>query len=141
VIQDDPQPTTSWEELGRVITHGSSLPLRGEPREIAGHARDRHIYAPFDGVFRTKARIGDLVRRGQDIAEIEFTPLAAPVAGMLRGLTPDDVPVKARTKVIEVDPRNHAAEVRGIAERPRKIADGVLAPLRSQTSGQVSLHQ
>ena len=127
---------TSWEDLGRVITQGSSLPLRGEPREIGGHARDRYVYAPFDGVFRTKARIGDVVRRGHEIAEIGFTPLAAPIAGVLRGLTHDGVQVAARTKVIEVDPRNRTAEVRGIPERPRRIADGVLTAIRSHNTTQ-----
>lgn len=36
---------TSWEDLGRVITAGAPLPFRGEPREIAGHARARYVYA------------------------------------------------------------------------------------------------
>lgn len=36
------------------------------------------------------------------------------------------VPVSQGTKVIEVDPRGPAAEVRGIGERPRRIAEGVL---------------
>jgi hypothetical protein len=40
------------------------------------------------------------------------------------------VPVTVRTKVIEIDPRGAAAEVRGISERPRRIADGVLAAIR-----------
>jgi xanthine dehydrogenase accessory factor len=55
--------------------------------------------------------------------------LAAPVAGIMRGLTHDGVPVRERTKVIEVDPRGRAAEVAGIAERPRRIADGVVAAI------------
>ena len=85
------------------------------------------MYAPFDGVFRTKARIGDAVWKGQEIAEIGSMALTAPLAGLLRGLTRDSVPVTVATKVIEVDPRGREAEVRGIAERPRRIADGVLS--------------
>ena len=122
---------TSWDGLGRVITEGASLPLGGEPREIEGHARDRYVYAPLDGTFRTEARIGDAVRRGQKIAAIGSTLLTAPLDGVLRGVTRDGVPVTARTKVIEVDPRARTAESRGIAERPRRIADGVLAAIRS----------
>jgi xanthine dehydrogenase accessory factor len=122
---------TSWEDLGAIITKGASRPLAGEPREIAGHARDRYVYAPFDGVFRTKARIGDAVRKGQEIAEIGSMALTAPLDGLLRGLTRHGVPVTVRTKVIEVDPRGREAEVRGIGERPRRIADGVLAAIRS----------
>ena len=68
---------TSWEDLGRVITTGASLPLGGEPRAIDGHARDRYVYAPIDGVFRTRFRIGDAVRQGQEVAHIDSTALAA----------------------------------------------------------------
>lgn len=121
---------TSWDGLGAVITEGTSLPLAGEPRAIAGHARDRYVYAPVDGVFRTKARIGDAVQQGQRLAEIGATPLSAPLEGVLRGLTHDDVPVTVGTKVIEVDPRGRVGEVRGIAERPRRIAEGVLSVIR-----------
>lgn len=84
----------------------------------------------LDGVFRTKAQIGDVVSQGQDIAEVGFTVLTAPLGGVLRGLTRDGVPVTVGTKVIEIDPRGAAAEVRGIAERPRRIADGVLAAIQ-----------
>jgi xanthine dehydrogenase accessory factor len=125
---------TSWDGLGGVITQGASKPLAGEPREIAGHARDRYIYAPCEGIFRTKAHIGDAVRKGQEIAEIGSVILTAPLDGLLRGLTHDGVPVTARTKVIEVDPRNREAEVRGIAERPRRIAEGVLSALRTRVT-------
>jgi len=121
---------TSWQRLGEVLTDGTSLPLVGEPRALGGHGRDRYVYAPVDGIFRTKARIGDAVRRGQEIAEIDLMTLAAPLDGVLRGLTHDGVPVTVRTKVIEVDPRGPAAEVRGIGERPRQIAAGVLKAIR-----------
>jgi xanthine dehydrogenase accessory factor len=121
---------TSWDGLGRVITEGASLALAGEPREIEGHARDRYVYAPCNGLFRTNAQIGEAVRKGQKVAEIGSTPLKAPLDGVLRGLTRDGVPVMTRTKVIEVDPRGAGAEVRGISERPRRIADGVLAAIR-----------
>jgi xanthine dehydrogenase accessory factor len=116
---------TSWDALGAVIRAGAPLPLAGEPRALGGRARDRYVYAPCSGVFRTRAEIGDRVDQGQPIAAIGETVLAAPVAGVLRGLTHDGVPVGALTKVIEVDPRGRAAEVAGISERPRRIAAGV----------------
>ena len=122
---------TSWDGLGSVITDGASLPLAGEPRAIEGHARDRYVYAPLDGIFRTKARIGDVVRQGQEIAGINSMALAAPLDGVLRGLTRDGVPVTVRTKVIEVDPRGSIAGVRGISERPRRIAESVLSAVQT----------
>ncbi len=120
---------TSWDDLGRVITTGASLPLAGEPRAIDGHARDRYVYARIDGVFRTTFRIGDAVRQGQEVAHINSTALGAPLDGVLRGLTRDTVPVTVRTKVIEIDPRGRVGGVRDIAERPRRIADGVLTAI------------
>lgn len=93
-------------------------------------------------MFRTKASIGDQVHQGQAIAEIGSTVLCAPLDGVLRGLTRDGVPVMERTKVIEVDPRGVGAEVCGIGERPRRIAEAVLTTIRiwegRPTAGQPS---
>ena len=121
---------TSWHGLGEVITRGYTRALTGEPREIAGHGRDRYVYAPLDGLFRTKARIGDTVQKGQEIAAISSVILTAPLDGVLRGLVRDGVPVAVGTKVVEVDPRVEGAEVYGICERPRRIAEGVLTAIR-----------
>ena len=60
-----------------------------------------------------------------------MTVLCAPIDGMLRGLTHDGVPVARKTKVIEVDPRGAQAPVSGIAERPRRIARGVLEAIQT----------
>ena len=127
---------TSWEDLGRVILAGASLPLSGEPREIDGHGRDRFVYAPIDGVLRTTAHIGDAVDKGQPIASVDSAVLLAPLGGVLRGLTRDGVPVRTRTKVIEIDPRGERAGTRGIVERPRRIAEATLAAIRAwRTTG------
>ena len=123
---------TSWGQLGAVIYDGAPLPLAGEPRAIDGHARERYVYAPFDGVFRTRRNIGDVIEAGQAIAMVDNTVLEAPVGGVVRGLTRDGVPVTVRTKVIEIDPRGLAGEVAGIGERPRRIAEGVTAAIASQ---------
>jgi xanthine dehydrogenase accessory factor len=99
---------TSWEALGHVIATGSSLPLAGEPRLIAGYGRERYVYAPIGGTFRTAFHIGDRVKAGEVLAQIGATALAAPLGA----------------KVIEVNPRDQAI-TRGIGERPGRIADGV----------------
>jgi xanthine dehydrogenase accessory factor len=120
---------TSWEQLGAVIRDGTPRALAGEPRELGGHSRDRYVYAPCSGIFRTDARIGDAVSAGQPIARIDETVLTAPLNGVLRGLTHYGVPVAQHTKVVEIDPRGRAAELTGISERPRRIADGVMAAI------------
>jgi xanthine dehydrogenase accessory factor len=121
-------------DLGRVIRSGAAAALKGEPVSMAGHARDRYVYAPAEGIFRTSLQVGDAVRRGQVVAEINGQPLTAPLDGVLRGLTRDGVPVTVKTKVIEVDPRGESAQVSGIAERPAKIAEGVLRSLRGEVA-------
>jgi xanthine dehydrogenase accessory factor len=121
---------TGWnEDLGKVIWKGSPRPLEGEPQTIAGHARDRYVYAPVTGIFRTGLQIGAVVAAGEEVARIGELQLCAPISGMIRGLTHDAVPVKERTKVIEVDPRGAGAQITGIAQRPGKIAAGVLEAL------------
>lgn len=118
---------TGWEEsMGRIIWHGATSPLSGEPREIEGHARDRYVYAPGQGIFHTKHQIGDKVQSGEEIASIDSHPLFAPISGWLRGITHDGVPVSQKAKIIEVDPRETGAQISGIGERAARIAEGVL---------------
>ncbi len=123
---------TGWgESLGKVIRRGATKPLEGEPKSIQGHTRDRYMYAPLAGTFHTHHQIGEAVTPGMDIAYIDAVPLHAPIGGILRGLTHDGVPVSARAKVIEIDPRRDSAQISGIAERPARIAKGVLQAIRS----------
>jgi len=126
---------TGWNEaLGQVIWQGATRPLEGEPQTIGGHARDRYVYAPAAGVFRTTFRVGDMVTSGQEVATIGESHLHAPITGILRGLTHDNVPVARKTKVIEVDPRGAHAQITGIAQRPGRIAGGVLEAIRTWES-------
>jgi xanthine dehydrogenase accessory factor len=126
---------TSWgERLGALVTAGPSAPLAGEPRTYGGHARDRFIYAPAAGVFRTQCSIADVVAAGQVVATLDGVDLAAPLSGILRGLVRDGVPVEAGAKCVEVDPRGDSAHVLGIGERPGTIARGVLAAIETARS-------
>lgn len=126
---------TGWnEDLGQVIWQGATRPLEGEPQTIAGHARDRYAYAPIAGIFKTTSQIGDMVTAGQKVANIGEIILHAPIDGILRGLTHDSVPVGKKAKVIEVDPRGEQATITGIAERPRRIALGVLEAIKQRTN-------
>src|SRR5206468_1649723 len=116
--------------LGTVVTAGATRALGGEPRSFDGHARDRFVYAPRAGVLQTAAAIGDRVAAGEVVARIGDEQLAAPLDGILRGLTHDGVRVTRGLKVLEVDPRGDAAAVHGIGARPRRIAEGVLEAIR-----------
>lgn len=121
---------TAWgPDLGKVIRNGHTRALEGEPQEIDGHARDRYIYAPATGLFMTECEIGMRVEEGQEVARIGRLALRSPLTGRLRGLTHSDVYVEQGTKVIEVNPRDDDANIYGIGDRPRRIAEGVLAAL------------
>lgn len=120
---------TSWEQLGRVVREGETLPLRGEPRAIAGVGRERAVYAPEAGTVRTRHRIGDHVLPGDPVVDLGRHVLRAPLEGCLRGLMRDSVVVPQGAKVLEVDPRGDPALCFGLGERPRGVAAAVLAVL------------
>ncbi len=117
---------TGWDRLGAIVKAGSTEPLRGEPRSILGHARDRLLYAPRSGAFTTDRKIGESVRQGQTIAAIDGQPLIAPLSGILRGLTRSSIPVETGMKLVEVDPRGDPASAFGLGERPQRIAEAIL---------------
>lgn len=115
---------TMWgDRLGEVIEAGAPQPLAGEPRPIG--PRPLRLRTET-GRFIKNARIGERVEEGAIIATIRSVTLRAPNRRVLRGLTRSGVEVPARTKVIEVDPRNEPAGVFGLGARPRRIAEGVL---------------
>ncbi len=123
--------TARGDDLGEVIESGSTRPLSGEPQLIDGHGRERYVYAPVAGRFETALRIGDPVQQGAPVARIGACVLRAPLSGRLRGLTRHGVEIAAGAKLIEVDTRGIDAQIYGIGERQRLIAEGVLRALRS----------
>jgi len=121
---------TAWgDDLGAVIERGETRPLAGEPRALGGAGRERYVYAPRSGRFRTSHAIGDRVAAGETIAALDREPMAAPLSGVLRGLSANGARVAAGQKVIEVDPRGDPASCFGVGERPRRIAAGVMKAL------------
>jgi xanthine dehydrogenase accessory factor len=115
---------TSWEALGRVVREGPTMKLRGEPKELGGAGRERLVYSPAAGTFRTHARIGDIVAADFVLGTVGAAAIAAPLAGTVRGLVHDGVAVAVGTKLLEIDPRPDAV-VAGLGERPRAIAAAV----------------
>lgn len=130
--------TARGENLGQVVHRGTTLPLEGDPISFEGHSRDRYVYASMAGKFSTHFRVGDKVIAGQVVAVINEAPLTAPISGVLRGITHDDVPVEQNTKVIEIDPRGEQVQISGIGERPAHIAEGVQTAIQSWEANHVS---
>lgn len=122
---------SSWgDSLGAIVRSGPTLPLAGEPRPIDGIGRERNVYASAAGVLHSELRIGDLVTEGAAVASLGNVTIRAPISGTLRGLVRPGIAVSPGDKIVEIDPRPpHRASHRGLGERPRRVADGVLSAI------------
>lgn len=127
---------TAWgADLGKVVRIGSTKPLSGEPRPLAGVGRERFVYAPQAGTWHTELSIGARVEKGQPVGRVNDVAVAAPLTGLLRGLSHSGVTVAQRQKIVEVDPRLDASAF-GRGERPQAIAKGVLRALNVHAEAQ-----
>ena len=82
--------TMRGHNLGRVLYTGTALPNTGIPGLIGGYGAERVIHAPADGALRCAQEengmpieIGSTVQRGQIIAYVGDTPIAATLDGVL----------------------------------------------------------
>lgn len=122
---------TAWgESLGGEVA-GSTKSLEGEPRPIEGFARERIVYAPKAGTWKTALDINEVVRAGDTLGHINDDPIKAPMSGTLKGISHHGAHVKAQQKIIEVDPSSES-QIYGLGERPRKISKGILRVLHER---------
>lgn len=118
--------THRGHELGRVIDRGPALPDTGVPGKLGGEDARRVVKAPVDGVFRTERQVGDLVQDGDALGFLGETPVAARLAGLLRGLMHDGMEVRQGEKIADVDPRGAGIDIHTISDKSRAIGGGVL---------------
>jgi xanthine dehydrogenase accessory factor len=118
--------TNRGPNLGRVYWTGSAEPDTGQPEPVQGKAGQRVLRAPAEGEFQGYRAIGDLVQPGEVLASVGGQPIAAPFAGVLRGMLHDGVPVTAGMKVGDVDPRGLREYCFLISDKARSIGGGVL---------------
>jgi xanthine dehydrogenase accessory factor len=123
--------TNRGHYLGRVLWSGSAQPDTGVPGEIAGVGRQRVIYAPAMGFFNLLRPIGSVVEPGEVVGFIGEVPVMAPLGGVLRGLIHDGVPVRAKLKIGDVDPRGVVDHCYTISDKALSIAGGVLEAILS----------
>lgn len=120
---------TAWgEHLGAVLHGGATLAMTGEPRALGGHGRERFVYSPHAGTFQTPLAIGQRVQEGEFVGRVNAHDIVAPISGWLRGLSHDGAIVSVGSKVVEIDGTSGDVP-RGLGERPRRIAAGVLEAL------------
>ena len=126
--------TMRGHNLGRVFYTGTALRNTGVPGLIGGYGAERVIHAPTDGTLRcaqdkngVSIKIGSTVQRGQIIAYVGDTPVAATLDGVLRGLIRTGYPVLRGLKIADIDPRIEQKEnCNTISDKARSIAGGVV---------------
>lgn len=118
--------TARGHNLGRVITQGSAEADTHIPGLVQGYGRERVLWAPCAGTFRSLLHIGDRVEAGQAVAYVEDQPVLASISGVLRGILHDNVPVREGQKVGDVDPRGAVEYCFTISDKSRAIGGGVL---------------
>lgn len=133
--------TVRGPRLGRVLQSGQTLEP-APPAEILGFAQERVIKAPRSGIFRTGHDIGQRVEQGEKIGLVVFVfarddlykgvpvdseaPVVARIAGVIRGLLRDGVPVEAGDKIGDIDPRGVTDDLAHVSDKAQRVAEGVL---------------
>lgn len=118
--------TMRGHDLGRVILSGPAAPNTGIPGNIGGFTTERVLRAPKDGILTEIRHIGDLVEKGESIAEVDSMPIPAPLSGVIRGLLPSGTPVVCGMKSGDVDPRAVLSNCYTVSDKARAIGGGVL---------------
>ena len=118
--------TQRGHHLGRVLWNQGAEPNTGIPGEIGGKSNERVLRAPRAGIVRGNKKIGDAVKRGDEIALVGDAPVIAPFDGVLRGLVHDGLPVPANLKIGDVDPRAQREHCFTISDKALALGGGAL---------------
>ncbi len=117
---------SNWgEHLGAVLWQGATEAYTGQHRQVEGFGKERYLYAPHGGTFRTTLDVGSPVRAGEPVGWVGEAALLAEIDGTLRGLAYDGVAAAPGAKLAEIDPTSDPRNWSGIATRPGRIAEGV----------------
>ena len=118
--------TKRGHTLGRVIREGSAIANTGVPGNIGGQTINRLLKAPADGIFHPEKEIGDIVKEGDRVGNVDGVPVLAKTDGMIRGLLQDGVPVTKGLKSGDVDPRGDIIDYMSVSDKALAIGGGVL---------------
>lgn len=117
--------TMRGQRLGRCIWDGAAAPDTGTPGAVGGKAAERVLRAPTDGTAHWKVAIGEVVDADQVLGEVDGASLAAPFAGVVRGLIRDGTRVRTGLKIGDIDPRVDT-DVHEISDKALAVGGGVL---------------
>lgn len=127
--------TQRGHNLGRVIYSGSAAPNTGVPGLIGGYGIERVMRSPAEGLFRSVARIGDIVAPDAVVAYVGDTPVITSIGGKIRGMLMDGLMVTKGFKVADVDPRGESTDHTSCSDKAMAIAGGVLEAVLQYLTG------
>lgn len=133
--------TVRGPQVGAVLEDTGEHLIDEPPASIMGYGRERALKAVRDGIFFTQRTIGDEVERGERIGTVvsvygveDFRrgvpvdasyAVTARIAGVIRGLLRDGVPVKDGDRIGDIDPRGRTEDIDHISDKARRVAEGV----------------
>ena len=123
--------TKRGHTLGRVIWKGSAIPNTGVPGNVGGQTIRRLIKAPVGGIFHPEKKIGDIVKEGDRVANVDGIPVYVQTGGKIRGMLQDGVPVTKGMKSGDVDPRGASVDHMTVSDKALSIGGGVLEAILS----------
>lgn len=121
--------TNRGHDLGRVIWTGWAESDTGVPGSIGGFGAERVLRAPIAGRVRALRAIGDAVRAGDPVVELqgeERRVAVSSIDGIVRGVVRDGFVAWAGLKIGDVDPRARRENCFTVSDKARAVAGGVL---------------
>ncbi len=118
--------TQRGHNLGRVLHTGSAAADTGVPGTVGGADVQRVVRAPIAGMMYGRKAIGDVVKAGDILAQIDTTIVRSPLGGVVRGLLHDGVRVVADMKIGDIDPRADISYCYSISDKALAVGGGVL---------------
>lgn len=130
--------TNRGHDLGRLIFRGQAEPDTGVPGVIGGYGIERVLRTPRAGIFRTIKGIGESVKTGEVVAQVDGDPIQAKIDGVVRGLLRDGIVVSENLKAGDIDPRGNRDACFTISDKARALGGAVLEAILSQLPARIS---
>ena len=93
---------------------------------MGNYQGERVLRAPREGVFEPVAEIGQMLRLGEVVAQVDGEQIIAPFDGILRGVMQHGLSVREGEKVGDIDPRGDPRLCWMVSEKALAVGGGVL---------------
>ena len=113
--------------LGSVITEGEAITNTGIPGNIGGYTFERVLWSPCAGTLKYNGYdIGSEINVDEIVCYVDSSAVVAKISGVIRGLAAENLIVRERQKIGDIDPRSIAEYAFTISDKARAIGGGVL---------------